>query len=718
MKKFLSVLFLLVVPSLVQAQGATIVDGQAAENAIGLPDLSTELWNQVFPVATTQDVYLPVALAYDADEQILFVHDIGSNRVLVFDGSAGWTSTLQASWVLYQPDFTTGGFLATGDPGYTASNGGLIQDIAYDDGGNRLFVADATGNRVLVFEFGPNVATGISNGMAATVVLGQPGFTTSTINADTGDTCAVGTGPGITTACGFRFPRGVEWDATGNRLFVADQDNRRVVVHDFDGRPLTNGRRADNVLGQVDEFNRSGGGINNPNAVGEVLTFSVAIDEARELLYVSQWAASTAIDYSRIVIYDVSTVTTGEPAVGVIGQVDLVSNDVSSPASASFFARGATGRGSSLPLNIDAGRDLLWVSDLPGHRALAFPLAGGATSAVHVLGQPDFTTTLVSNACGGGGTTVDPNACGTGSDTFPGNGAAAVQAVANNQLLLADATRGIMVFDFTQSENGSDIEVTGDVSTETSVNGSGDTEVDIDTVGNNFVVTLPAGSAPLSPANAIEIEVTDGFFGLFPGVELNLSLPSGETKTVQLPRGSGSRLCIDDSPGATIDTLSFFCSGLRVRKPANTVGSCRDWGTPGVQQVCTVTPGVLEVTGLENSAVYDLRDGDGDGVDDAGPNAEDVCLDTDLAGPVPTQFERRASYLTDAELLTGSGAGCNASDVIACFEEGSFLPPWVVNILVDRMERFGVPRGTQRLFKKRLLFARDTDNNNIPDCFE
>lgn len=66
-------------------------------------------------------------------------------------------------------------------------------------------------NRVLVFD----LAAGLSDGMAALLVFGQPNLTT---------------GGGGTTASKFLSPSAVTLDVSGQRMFVTDLNNHRVLV--------------------------------------------------------------------------------------------------------------------------------------------------------------------------------------------------------------------------------------------------------------------------------------------------------------------------------------------------------------------------------------------------------------------------------------------------------------------------------------------------------
>jgi len=114
--------------------------------------------------------------------------------------------------------------------------------------GHRLFVSDYYNHRVLVFDLDTN-----NNFVDRTAdhVLGQPNFTSN---------------DPTTTATGLIYPHGLTYDVTGQRLFVADQHNHRVVVYNVGS--LTNGQEAVAVLGQSN-FTSNGSvttatGLSNP----------------------------------------------------------------------------------------------------------------------------------------------------------------------------------------------------------------------------------------------------------------------------------------------------------------------------------------------------------------------------------------------------------------------------------------------------------------------
>jgi DNA-binding beta-propeller fold protein YncE len=157
--------------------------------------------------ATQSTLYYPMAVALDAVNQLLYVADNHNGRVMVFNVAPGTIANGEnASYVLGQPDFTTTTAATTqseiSDP----------EALGFDAVNRRLFVADRSNSRVMVFNVAP--AT-IANGENASYVLGQPNFTTA----------ATGTGPAQMNA-----PISLAYDAANSRLFVGEYSNLRVTV--------------------------------------------------------------------------------------------------------------------------------------------------------------------------------------------------------------------------------------------------------------------------------------------------------------------------------------------------------------------------------------------------------------------------------------------------------------------------------------------------------
>ncbi|MBI4870306.1 MAG: hypothetical protein HY814_01925 [Candidatus Riflebacteria bacterium] len=146
------------------------------------------------------------------------------SRVLLFD-SAALTDHASASVIVGQPNASTAYNNNGGLSGRSLSNPTAAEVI-----GGRLVVSDGGNNRVLIYDSVPS-----ADHASATVVIGQPNFTSST--ADNG---------GISGRTLDR-PRGLGSD--GIRLFVVDSDNNRVLG--FSSLPVSSQASASLVLGQT-----------------------------------------------------------------------------------------------------------------------------------------------------------------------------------------------------------------------------------------------------------------------------------------------------------------------------------------------------------------------------------------------------------------------------------------------------------------------------------
>jgi DNA-binding beta-propeller fold protein YncE len=371
---------------------ASITNGENAINVLGQPDFTSGT------VATSQNGFSgPIGNVLDANRNRLYVGDYLNNRILSFDVS---TTTIvngaNAVNVVGQTD-------ESGGPVYTrsydfdraAQNGFLwAYDVAIDTVSHRLFVGDYTSNRVLVYNLDTNNSI---VDRTADYVLGQTNF----INQDI-----------MTNQYSTYRPTGLAFDAETNRLFVVCRNSHRVMV--FDVASITNGENAVNVLGQTN-FTSAGATTTQSRLNGP---YGVALEPGTSRLYV------TASGNNRVLVYDVSTITDGENAINVLGQADFTStsyglsqNRLRNPTSATHD-----------------GNNHLFVAEYWNNRVLVFDTTAitDGENAVHVLGQPDFTSdtaSLTAAAFSPWGVATDPSS----NRLF-------VSDPANNRLLVFDTT--------------------------------------------------------------------------------------------------------------------------------------------------------------------------------------------------------------------------------------------------------------------------------------
>ena len=278
------------------------VKDRNARWVLGQPDLYS---GELYPIGPTT-IKIPLAVTYDVHHKRVFVSDGWGNRILVFDAHPDrMRNGPEAIAVLGQPNFTsiTPATTAVGINLDTRVGTGITPTrprgtgLAYDPVHDRLFVSDGGNHRVLGFDVAPYR---LRSGMPASVVLGQPDFTTRGSNS---------------TLTGLYQPAALLYESKQHRLFVADGNNNRVLV--FDARPdaLTNGAEPTVVIGQPD-FNTFGAGrsqkiIDGPDGL--------AYDYVNDRLFLSDHGSD------RILLFDAhpARLDNGPDAQHVIGQPDF-----------------------------------------------------------------------------------------------------------------------------------------------------------------------------------------------------------------------------------------------------------------------------------------------------------------------------------------------------------------------------------------------------------
>lgn len=177
----------------------------------------------------------------------LYVPDLNSNRILVFDSYDNWPAEATrvsppARSVIGQDSFNVGRANRNGTP---VGNNGFSQPGAIWVGGAEMFVADTQNNRILVMP-GRDFAFN-----AATRVIGQTGFTQNGANLVEGKEFYFLDGfTGDRQAVGLQLA-GTCLAIDGDRLYVADSQNNRVLGF-ADVRRVKPLDSANLVIGQAD----------------------------------------------------------------------------------------------------------------------------------------------------------------------------------------------------------------------------------------------------------------------------------------------------------------------------------------------------------------------------------------------------------------------------------------------------------------------------------
>jgi len=303
--KCISVLFLCAAASF----AADFTTGQAARLVIGQRTFTDQNYNSSDTIVGGVS-----GLAYAADT--LFVADsnrVGASpsnhRVLLFQNASGQFPSPgaeltynrkcpvcvgQANVVLGQPDFTTTTL------SITANQNSLRLPTSVASDGVHVVVADTDHNRVLIWNRIPTV-----NNQPADVVVGQPGFTTTSIPGN------------VPNAKAMRGPQGV-WIQNG-KLYVADTQYNRVLI--FNQIPTSNGAAADVVLGQPDfsTFVEPDLTQQKTGATSQNLLNPVAVTSDGTRLFV------TDLGHNRVLIWNSIPTANNQAADVEIGQPDMVS---------------------------------------------------------------------------------------------------------------------------------------------------------------------------------------------------------------------------------------------------------------------------------------------------------------------------------------------------------------------------------------------------------
>jgi len=294
---------------------------EAASVVIGQSSFTT-----LASATTSTGLNTPNALTFDSSGN-LWVVDSSNDRVLEY--KTPLSTGEAASLVIGQSSFTTNTFTTTTSTALNSPYG-----LTFDSSGN-LWVADLLNGRVLEY------ATPFSNGEAATLVIGEPNFTTANDQV---------------SKTGLNAPNALTFDSSGNLWVV---DGHRVLEY---ATPFSTHEAASLVIGQNNFTNSSA----VASSTGTDLPSALAFDSGNNL-----WVSDTG--NNRVLEYK-TPLSTGEAASLVIGQSNFTGS-----ATTPVLNPTSTSLNQPKGLAFDSSGNL-WVADWAGDRVLQYAGSGTATT--------------------------------------------------------------------------------------------------------------------------------------------------------------------------------------------------------------------------------------------------------------------------------------------------------------------------------------------------
>lgn len=258
-------------------------NGQTANYALGQPDFVSGS-----PLPTAGDTLsAPMGLVTDANDNLV-IADHGNNRVLIFEWNEAGGIGPSASWVIGQGTNANAFFSSAAPDPPTQRSMSAPSGVAASLLGDAIYVADTGNNRILYFNSDPIDA--VADGL-----IGQPDYTSNMPN-----------NRGLGASSLF-MPMGVEIDA-GNRLYVADTGNQRVLIFD----QVNPDGVADEVFGQPD-FTSSTANNGGISASSLYTPTGIATDIFYADAYIVDTGNNRALQYNRPLVNPVPAIAELDP---------------------------------------------------------------------------------------------------------------------------------------------------------------------------------------------------------------------------------------------------------------------------------------------------------------------------------------------------------------------------------------------------------------------
>ncbi|MBN1422010.1 MAG: hypothetical protein JXP34_24775 [Planctomycetes bacterium] len=288
----------------------------------------------------------------------LIVADRLANRVLIWD-PVPTANDESPSVAIGQSDL----YCTEPNAGGSASRATLYGPVAVASDGTRLAIADLENHRVLVYASIPG-----ASGVSADVLLGQA--TDSGRYANGGSTA---------TAWSLDTPADVSIDDAG-RLYIADQENHRVVIH-TDITALVDRDDADLVVGQA-TFTTGEANEGDPDVDAYGLNGPAGVVVADTILYVADSGNH------RVLAFSPAPIRSRPKATFAMGQPDLTS----------AFAKRGTAEGLYGPWSLQSDGIRFYAVDGGDNRVILFAQTPGHAKAERdrVLGQRSLSGYLAN----------------------------------------------------------------------------------------------------------------------------------------------------------------------------------------------------------------------------------------------------------------------------------------------------------------------------------
>ena len=237
--------------------------------------------------ASQSTIYAANSLSFDNFGN-LFIVDYTYYRILGFSADSLYGNNEPNAFVVIgQSDYTATALSSSPTASslhpYVPYGTGLYAKVAFD-ANNNMYVSDNGNSRIMIFPYG----SGFTNGMSATIVLGQTSFTTDTAGS---------------TSSELSNPTGMAFDKKGN-LWVYDAGNSRVLMF---APPFTTGMSASfSITG----FNGNyGGGL---------------VFDLQGNLWVADSYNSRILGFSSSVLYSGTSITVSSATI-ILGQPNISS---------------------------------------------------------------------------------------------------------------------------------------------------------------------------------------------------------------------------------------------------------------------------------------------------------------------------------------------------------------------------------------------------------